>query len=224
MSAIRPTVSVLVPTRDYKRPLEGLIKSFLDQCASGDELLIGIDTHNEPKENTEKIVRTIKKFYSKNIKMKEYDTGHNCWGHCILNDLMTMATGDYLVFIDDDDRLYPDALNTIRAVAIECGFEMLRCRCGEVIPARRVPFLFKVKVWERPMVYWFDKNVKDGGVGGHNLVVPNIPGRIGKWDCRYEGDYDFVASTLAQWAGVEWRGEFIMEIRVTGDYSTPPRR
>jgi hypothetical protein len=48
-------------------------------------------------------------------------------------------------------------------------------------------------------------------IGGHCLVTPNDPARTGLWSDRYEGDFDFVESTLALWAPVEpiWRNEVI---------------
>ena len=29
------------------------------------------------------------------------------------------------------------------------------------------------------------------------LCVPNTPGQLGQWGDRYEGDYDFIHSTMA---------------------------
>ena len=35
-----------------------------------------------------------------------------------------------------------------------------------------------------------------GYVGTPMLCIPNKPGNVGTWSSRYEGDYDFAASTM----------------------------
>jgi hypothetical protein len=35
-----------------------------------------------------------------------------------------------------------------------------------------------------------------GYVSTQMMVVPNVPSLLGRWSERYEGDYDFAASTL----------------------------
>jgi hypothetical protein len=47
------------------------------------------------------------------------------------------------------------------------------------------------------------------------IVCPNVPARLGTWNpARYQGDYDFIAETVAKWGGVgrvAWRPEVIAQ-------------
>jgi hypothetical protein len=52
-------------------------------------------------------------------------------------------------------------------------------------------------------------------VGGHCMVVPNVPEKLGQWTDRYEGDFDFIEDTLKRWEPLEpvWRQEVIVHAR-----------
>jgi len=235
-----PSISLLMPTFDSKRPLADVIKAFLSQkLVDGDELLIGIDCHSEPRgdnakrleriEHIKKIENTILSFASSRIRYFLYDMGHNCWGHCIINSLILYAKGNFLMFIDDDDMLLPDSFSKIRDVIIKSGYNILHCPCcAGKIPMVKAPFLFRVfspknEANKTSAYWWRTKDIVNGGVGGHCMVTPNIPDRIGRFTCVYPGDGAFVIETLAKWGGaVEWREEVIMNIRVLKDSQPIP--
>jgi glycosyltransferase involved in cell wall biosynthesis len=90
------------------------------------------------------------------------------------------ATGTHLAFIDDDDVYTRDAGRLI--------MRALRAR-----PAR--VHVFKMRDGNRE--YGGHGCVWDGGIGSPMFVVPNDE-RLGEWSTRYQGDYDFIYSTLAK--------------------------
>lgn len=115
---------------------------------------------------------------------------------------MTLAKGDYILFQDDDDIYAPGALvNVHRAVR-------------RIPPA---PHLFRFRaarfggaaIWQQKGV------VREGMIGGHCMVVPNDPARLGQWTDRYVGDFDFIEETLRLWEPIApvWREEVIVLAR-----------
>lgn len=93
------------------------------------------------------------------------------------------ASGDYLLFMDDDDVFTPNAFETIRR---------------EVSKNPYVPHIFSV---ELPLggTIPTDHEIRVGNVTSQAFVIPNDKAKLGSWTKRYEGDYDFIASTLAHY-------------------------
>jgi len=109
------------------------------------------------------------------------------WGATPRTAGARQATGDYLLWMDDDDLYLPGAFAAIRSA--------LRQNPGR-------PHLFKL--WRAgPGADDFSDElprapvVKVGENSTQMFVVPNDPARIGTWGTRYEGDFDFIASTLS---------------------------
>jgi glycosyltransferase involved in cell wall biosynthesis len=104
------------------------------------------------------------------------------------------ATGDYLCFMDDDDVFTDGALDTIRA----------RARAHP-----RRPLMFRMEdrfgtiLWRVPQVAY-------ANVSGHMLVVPNLAGKIGRWD---KNDFDFIVQTLALQGEPVWLEDVIAVLR-----------
>lgn len=180
-------LSIIVPTADGEG-LDTLFGSMVDQLLPGDEVLVVLDTHDG--------MPSLPTTPSVAIRYIEYNTGHHCWGHCQINEGMRHATGDYLAFIDDDDCFPDGALDAIRRAAAEqptprpLMFQFYSRRHGRTLPPRH--------------------EVRESAIGGHAIVVPNIPERLGQWGERYAGDYDFIVSTLELWPeGPAWYDDVI---------------
>ena len=66
-------------------------------------------------------------------------------------------------------------------------------------------------------ILWKDPVVMEGNIGTPSLVMPNRPAWLGQWGDRYEGDYDFLRSTLDHWPGGEaelvWCTDVIADCR-----------
>lgn len=101
------------------------------------------------------------------------------FGHSARNQMMGRAAGTHLMFIDDDDRHLPGALAIVRD-ALERHPDRLH--------------LFAISYQDGRIL--IPGPIEIGYVSTQMLVVPNQPGRLGTWGDRYEGDYDFVRSTL----------------------------
>jgi threonine dehydrogenase-like Zn-dependent dehydrogenase len=105
------------------------------------------------------------------------------WGATERTHAIPLATGTHLLFIDDDDALVPGALDVIRDAVSDA-------------PAR--PHIFQmIDPWGRVLPN--GPHVREGNLGTPQMVSPNIPSKLGVWGTRYEGDFDFIASTLAHY-------------------------
>jgi len=103
------------------------------------------------------------------------------WGHATRNHAMPHAAGSHLLFIDDDDRYLPDALTLIRI---------------KLTPTtRHRVHLFSMRYDNGHLVQprW---PLEVGYVSTQMMCVPNSPDLLGVWGDRYEGDYDFIATTM----------------------------
>jgi glycosyltransferase involved in cell wall biosynthesis len=117
---------------------------------------------------------------------------------------MERARGTHLAFMDDDDVYAPGALEKMRRFA--------RDHPGRV-------GIFKM---EHPVgtTHWRggEPVLRYANVSTQNFLVPNVPGRLGRWTDRpprpsggaYDGDYAFIVQT------VELQGEplFVDEVTV----------
>jgi glycosyltransferase involved in cell wall biosynthesis len=176
------TLSILIPTPGQGRPLSRCLDSIKPQLHPGDEVLVIGDTHDGPLPEVEALVAE----YGDLFRYIGHDAGHHCFGHCQLNHGLEQAKGDYLTANDDDDIYTPDAFAAMRAVA-------------ERLPEPR-PLLFRFQSHYGP-VWWDEQVVEINRIGGHCAVFPNLPGRVGRYTCRYQGDFDFIRSTLDLWPG-----------------------
>lgn len=122
---------------------------------------------------------------------------HYDWGCAARTKGIELSTGDYLMFLDDDDWYCERALDTVYAVI-------------EEYPNR--PLMFRMTQPSKNGVVWEDPVVRRGNVSSQIFVVPNDPERLGKWTPHYAGDLDFITSTLAKWPpdSLLWREEVIV--------------
>lgn len=116
------------------------------------------------------------------------------WGHAARQRKMHQASGDALLFIDDDDQYLPGGLDAIRR-----GFA--------TAPTR--PHLFQMQYDINNFVLWQDREVREGNVSTQMICVPNRPDRLGQWGSRYEGDYDFIRSTCERMGDPVWHQDVI---------------
>lgn len=181
-----PTLSIITPTQG-RAALERMLDSGVGQLRQGDEWLVVIDRHEMALRDEQAIVHRITP-YPYQVRVLRHDAGCHDWGHSQINHGMRRATGQYLTFLDDDDRVCPGALDAIRdAIAA------LR---------RPGPLLFRFLANFGRVVWQKEGVIAPGMVGGHCLVVPNVPDLLGVWDSSYEGDYAFVNETLEHWGRV----------------------
>lgn len=186
-----PSLSIIIPTAG--RPtLARALASVRGQLLPGDEVIVAYDTHaHDPARIRARApIRTV-----------AHDAGHHCFGHCQINAALKDARGDYIMVNDDDDAYTPGALDAVRAVLATLSAPM--------------PLLFRFRA-HNGVLYWVQSGwVSEGAVGGHCLIAPNIPGRLGQWGERYEGDFDAIADTVRHYDAIGWHTAVIA-------YARPP--
>lgn len=194
---MRKSLSIVVPTPDGGN-LPALAESLRKQLYPEDEVIVVGDTFHGPLDSVREWVEQQPQW-----RYVEHDAGRAAWGHPQINYGVTQARGDYILFQDDDDVYAGGAIaNVHRAVR-------------HLDPPR--PLLFKFRAGRfGGRTFWVERGrVEVGMIGGHCIVVPNVPEKIGKWTDRYEGDFDFIEETLRLWEPLApvWRQEVIVLAR-----------
>jgi glycosyltransferase involved in cell wall biosynthesis len=181
---VKPSISVLIPTAG-RATLERALHSVVPQLGSEDEVIVVGDIHDGRLPGTEGVVRR----FGPQVRYLPHDAGHHCFGHCQLNAAIETARGDYIHCNDDDDIYTPDAFSTFR-------------RATRRLDEPR-PLLFRFRSYYGPVFWDTEGVIRENHIGGHCLLMPNLPGRTGRFTCRYQGDYDWIRSTLDLWPNKE---------------------
>jgi glycosyltransferase involved in cell wall biosynthesis len=122
------------------------------------------------------------------------------FGNAARQSLLEQAAGTHLVFIDDDDQLAREALATMRRVADE--------NPGRVV-------IFRMRYLDG-RVLWSDPVLRDRNVSSQMLLVPNIPGKLGRWEnptYPRMADWSFISETVALQGAPLFREEIVAHIR-----------
>ena len=116
------------------------------------------------------------------------------------NDAMPRARGTHLLFMDDDDVYVPDALAKMR-------------RFADANPGRIGIFKLEYVVGNRR---WVDPELRFKNVSTQTFLVPNVPGKLGRWESpEYEriADFEFVRATAELQGEPIFREEIVAHIR-----------
>ena len=105
------------------------------------------------------------------------------WGHSARNDAMPRAKGTHLLFQDDDDQYANGAIAEMRRFAREQPD-----RIG----------IFRMRYLDGRLL-WADPELRYKNVGTPTFLIPNVPGKLGRWesDGKRDGDYVFIEETVA---------------------------
>jgi hypothetical protein len=118
-----------------------------------------------------------------------YNGGQHMVGHPQRNYGQTQATGDWLLWSQDDNMYERGALATIR----------------QAVQHRPRPHLFRVATrfpdtgTGGPFVVWAIHSLIKGNIDADCLCVPNDPARLGQWTMVYEGDAEMIIDTCGRW-------------------------
>ncbi len=206
----RPLLSVIVPT--IGRPsLERAVNSLLRQgeWMPYEVVLVG-DTHapqGGPPTYAADLprARDLADRYPTHVRYVEHDGGMHMVGQPQRNYGATVARGEYLAYLADDDVYVRGAFQTIARA--------IRPRVIDHPDDLRV-FLFR---WIAPWkgVLWEQAGIiAQDHIDAECIVCPNVPEKLGRWGMRYAGDYDFIAETVERWGGpgrVIWQPEVIAQ-------------
>jgi glycosyltransferase involved in cell wall biosynthesis len=122
------------------------------------------------------------------------------FGNAARQSLIERAAGTHLVFIDDDDQLAQGALATMRRVA-------------EEHPGRVA--IFRMRYLDG-RVLWTDAVLRERNVSSQMFLVPNIPGKLGRWEnpaYPRMADWSFISETVRLQGEPLFREEIVAHIR-----------
>lgn len=197
-----PLLSVIVPT--VGRPsLERTLRSLQQQDSRlrWEAVLVGDTFAGTWRENLSRFPGAIRG--DARLSYAEHDGGLHAWGHPQRNFGATVAKGEYLAWLGDDDLYLPGAFEAIaRALASHEGDPRV--------------FLFRwIAPWKA--IYWHTAGYlgeEPGHIDAECIVCPNVPDKLGLWTNRYQGDFDFIRTTVEHWGGLErviWQPEVIAQ-------------
>lgn len=137
------------------------------------------------------------------------DGPFGCWGQRERQAAMAKATGTHLLFMDDDDYYLDGAFAAIRSTV-------------SAWPGH--PVMFRMYGPSHVGLIWRSLVVACGNVSGTQFVVPNDD-RLGTWSQRYEGDFDFITSTLRNYPpdALVWDDSIIVGCRDQGVPAVAPK-
>ena len=190
-------LSIIMPTIG-RFSLWRALNSLVPQLEAGDEVLLVGD-------GPQPIAKRASEVYGTSVRYVEHEPTH-CFGNAQRQAGLAMASGDYVLFLDDDDILIPSAFAVVRDAIRETA---------------DCPMLFQ-HIDRNGLVLWIDPVVRMGNVSTAQIVFPNRPEYLGAWKDVYEGDYWFIRSTLDTWPGgdaaVVWRPNILADCRPGARY------
>ena len=159
---------------------EQCIKSVVSQPGWNWEWLVGLDGFNPGSQGL------LRQYQRPQILPIEVSPANQCtWGNRQKNELMHRATGDLLLFLDQDDVLEPTAVTDVLMATSEKTL---------------IPTFYRVEIAGQNLGWG---EVKMSKVSGSQFVVPNAPEKLGSWtpEIAYAADFNFIQSTLRKWNG-----------------------
>lgn len=174
MSATQPLVTIVITTHDRGRVLYNALGSARSQTHEAIEIIVVDDGSSPPVPSPGDGVRLIRHEHARGVCAAR-NTG------------VAAATGDYVLFLDDDDTLCPDAIEvSLRAIETSSLPEPVAALCamatvddeGTVVKVRRPPTFPRGSAW------LFDKRPPGRSLTVQNtLLVPrHIVPEIGGWN------------------------------------------
>lgn len=123
MKQIQPKVSVIVPVYNVEKYVGECLDSILNQTLKDIEIIVLNDG------STDDSLKIIKKYAEQDSRIRVYNHENRGLGPT-RNRGITLAKGKYLAFVDSDDTIVPDALETLYNRAVEQGADIVE---GEVM-------------------------------------------------------------------------------------------
>jgi len=124
-SKIKPKISIIIPTIGRKT-LPNTLKSILNQTYQNLQIIVTDDTEEGiAKKIIEKFLKKDKRIkYVINRRYKHGPTGNK-------NNGLDFASGDYIVYCDDDDILLQQALEILLSVALNKKYDIVLANCTD---------------------------------------------------------------------------------------------
>lgn len=179
----QPLLTVVVPTIG-RATLPRALRSIREQVGPETvELLCVGDTHGDEFRLALAAVPGLCAEFA--ARYVAHDGGQHCVGQPQRQRGMAEARGRWVMWGQDDSRWLPGAWAAIRA--------SLRTH-------PHGPRLFRVQT-QWGFIVWQQRALAEGNCDADGICVPKDPARLGAWGRRYEGDWDFLRTTVALWDG-----------------------
>jgi glycosyltransferase involved in cell wall biosynthesis len=179
-------LSVVIPTIG-RETLRATLTSVAPQLERSDEVLVVGD--GRPACAREILARQGRRHWC----YLETDGPCNDAGGTQRDLAATVARGDHLCFMDDDDVFTPGALAAIRRGVAEHPERVLVFRMDNY-----------------GTLLWREREVRYGNVGTPMVVVPNDPARLASWR---SGDFEFIRDSCERLGEPVWRDEVVAIVR-----------
>jgi glycosyltransferase involved in cell wall biosynthesis len=168
-----PTLTVIIPSIGNELLQNTFASIRRQEILPGDEVLVVGDGHQPYSQQ-------LCEREGHPFRYLEYG-GEKGWGHPQANFAIPQAKGDYILWMDEDDVYTDGAWQHIRRFGAENPGKILMFR----------------SVWPDYRLFWDEpKRIQEAYIGGHNIVTPNVPEKIGRWGHHYEGDFTYIRETV----------------------------
>jgi hypothetical protein len=183
--ATQPKLSVIVATTG-RESLRATLASIRQQrLQAGDEVILA---HDGPTLNAATAAAWHEEIFSGGHSgasmgghVRTLPSGpHGDWGAAARTAGQDHASGTHLLWQDDDDVYLPGAFDSVRREIAQTPDDIL---------------LFRVAYPDDRLV-WRTPTVQCGNVSTQMFCIPR-EAKLGTWGTRYEGDFDFLESTIA---------------------------
>lgn len=206
-SNIRPLVSVCITHFERPNFLSQLLDSLLLQTYTNLEVVL-IDDGSAKPATLSTLAAINAKYFARRKKWRLVESRHLYLGE-LRNTAANMTTGDYLLFLDDDDVLKPDALQTLVHVASRTNASALSSWLDEFsTEANPLDLVAKGQSVPHRRTYWFT---------GQSLAVGVLENCFGSGNIFVErGAFNELGgfSTYRDVGGEDW--EFYMRLTLGG--------
>ncbi len=130
-------VSVIVPCYNCENIINDLIQSILLQTMTDFELIL---INDGSKDNTQAVIDSLEKKYSCVKCIDSGRKGENLGLSMARNAGIRKASGKYLMFADQDDKVSPDWMKTMFDVAERENADLVSCAYREIIEGKAYNF------------------------------------------------------------------------------------
>lgn len=205
----RPMFSIVMPTRNRASLLRYALQSALDQTFTDYEIVV---SNNSSADDTEQVTREVGGDRVRYVRTDRVLPMHESWEFAL-----SQARGEWIMFLCDDDALYPDALQIISRALESEQTELITWRSGQYflnspfVPQERrgQVVIFpgtggQMKVDSASQLKWLFNSMFGSPVipkmlnsCAHRALVARVKQRVGRFFVPPAPDYSCCAAMLA---------------------------
>lgn len=120
---MNPAVSILIPVYRSERYIEKCLQSVLTQTYHNLEVII---INDATPDNSMAIVDNLTAQYPRNVlRIVHHESNKGI--AATRNELLELASGEYLLFVDSDDYIAQDAIESLVSITTQTNADLVRC-------------------------------------------------------------------------------------------------